>query len=67
MRNADTKMPAEELNLVLYRTRRLLGLCYNVVQAGCELPESYLESHPQLIVVPADGKTGELRVCSQTP
>ena len=56
MRTADVQTPAEELNLVLGRVRRMIGLRYDIMNTGLGSKTSYFAPTPELRIVPLKGQ-----------
>ena len=56
MRTADVQTPAEELNLVLIRARRMIGLRFDIMNAGLGSKTSYHAPTPELQIVPTEGR-----------
>ena len=56
MRTADVQTPAEELNLVLGRVRRMIGLIYDIMNTGLGSTRSYYAPTPELQIVPTKGR-----------
>ena len=56
MRTADVQTPAEELNLVLIRIRRMMSLKYDIMNAGLGSKASYYAPTPELQIVPIKGR-----------